>query len=161
MTCCRQKLTFLPGKLIFCNKKTPPNRLFLCARTWVTWLWKAQDAKRLTPGQLQAYLWKLLGMTVQTSYVGGRHKNWAHTSPQHFFSVGTQKLAKKWTFLVKRSVPKKISTGKCFGASTHRILSLTHSGFRKYSQFRWPSLRLEVIAAQSEVKGKNRLCYEK
>ena len=59
-------------------KKTPQNCLFWCTRIWVAWLWKALDGKRLTPGQLQAYPWKLGGMTVQTSYVGGQwHQNWA------------------------------------------------------------------------------------
>ena len=68
---------------------------FLCARTWVTGLWKAVNGKRLRLGQLEAYPWKLRGMSVQTSYVWGRwHKNWAHTSPQPFFFVRTWKLAK-------------------------------------------------------------------
>ena len=47
---------------------------------------------------------------------------------------------------------QKFSMGNFFGATTHGIL--THSGFRKYSRFGWPSLRFEVIAAQSEVIGK-------
>ena len=61
------------------------NRLFLCARIWVTSLWKALDAKQLTPGQLQAYPWKLWGITVQTSYVGG-HQNCA--SQPNFPAIG-------------------------------------------------------------------------
>ena len=55
----------------FCAKKTPQNRPCWWTRIWVTWLGKALDGERLTPGQLQAYPWKLGGMTVQTSYVGG------------------------------------------------------------------------------------------
>ena len=31
-------------------QKTPQKRLFLCARIWVTWLWKDLDAKPLTAG---------------------------------------------------------------------------------------------------------------
>ena len=81
----RQQLIVWPGKSILC-KKTPHFHLFWWTQIWVTWLWKDLDAKRLTPGQLQAYPWKLWGMTVQTSYVGGRwHQNWAHTSLQHFY----------------------------------------------------------------------------
>ena len=33
--------------------------------------WKALDAKLLTLGQLLGYPWKVLGMTVQMSYVEG------------------------------------------------------------------------------------------
>ena len=44
VTCYRQKLTVWLGKSILC-KKTPPNRLFWWTRIWVTWLWKALDAK--------------------------------------------------------------------------------------------------------------------
>ena len=146
MVCCRQQLTILPGKSILC-KETPHFCLFWWTRIWVTWLWKDLDAKRLTPGQLLGWPWKLWGITLQTSYVEGRwHQNWAHTSPLHFFTVETQIFAKKSDFLGK--------TGKFFGAGTH-------SGFRKYSRFGWPSLCFEVIAAQSEVVGKNQLCYEK
>ena len=133
--------------------KAPHDRLFLCARIWVTWLWKALDGKRLTPGQLQAYPWKLGGMTVQTSYVGGRwHQNWAHTSPQHFF-MSVHGNWRKGVFFRTQ----KFWRGNFFGASTHWIL--THSGFRKYSWFCWPNLRFKVMAAQSEVK--YRPCYKK
>ena len=43
-TCFRQILTVWPGKFVS-SKKTPQNGLFLCARIWVTWLWKALKAK--------------------------------------------------------------------------------------------------------------------
>ena len=94
----RQQLTVWPGKSILC-KKTPQKWLFLCARIWVTWLWKDLGAKPLTLGQLQRCPWKLWGITLQTSYVEGRwHQNWAHTSPLHCFSVCARKFAKKWFF---------------------------------------------------------------
>ena len=47
----------------------------------VSWLWKALDAKLLTPGQLPWYFWKVLGMTLQMSlmeYWG--HKNWVQSA---------------------------------------------------------------------------------
>ena len=89
-----KKLTVWQGKLILCQK-THQKRLFLCARIGVTWLWKDLDAKPLTAGQLLGCPWKLWGITLQTSYVEGRwHKNWAHMSPLHFFTVGTRKFAK-------------------------------------------------------------------
>ena len=98
----------------FCAKKTPVRRLFLCARIGVTWLWKDLDAKPLTPGQLLGCPWKLWGITLQTSYVEGRwHQNWAHTSPLHFFTVGTRKFAKKWFFGCNAPYPK-ILNGKIF-----------------------------------------------
>ena len=53
----------------------------------------------------------------------------------------------------------KFSTGTSFRYSSHGMLA--HSGFRKYNRFGWPSLRFEVIAAQSEVIGKNQSCYVK
>ena len=68
-----------------------------------------------------------------------------------FFFVGTRKLEKKY-FFCKTLSTRKFTTGKLFEASTYGIL--THSGFRKYGQFGWPSLRSEVIGAQSEVIGK-------
>ena len=52
---------------------------------------------------------------------------------------------------------KTLRTRKFFAATTYGIL--THSGFRKYSWFGWPRLRLEVRVDQSEVK--YRSCYEK
>ena len=62
----RQQLTVWPGKLILCKKNTYKT-FFVCARIWVTWLWKDLDAKRLTPGQLLGCPWKLWGITLQTS----------------------------------------------------------------------------------------------
>ena len=114
----RQKLTRWPGKFVL-SKKTPQNGLFWWTQIWVTELWKALDAKRLTPGQLEAYPWKLWGMAVQTSYSGGR---W-HQKPTTFFSVGTQNLAKKW-FFGKTLRTRKLLTGKFFGAGTHGTESL-------------------------------------
>ena len=140
-------------------QKTPQKRLFLCAQIWFTWLWKDLDTKQLTPGQLLGWPWKLWGVTLQTSYVEGRlHQNWAHTSPLHFFSVCARKFAKS-DLLGKTLHTRKFSTGKFFGTDTHGIL--THSGFRKCRRFGWPSLGFKVIAAQSEVTGKNRLSYKK
>ena len=43
-TCLRQILTVWRGKFVS-SMKTPQNGLFLCARIWVTWLWKALKAK--------------------------------------------------------------------------------------------------------------------
>ena len=56
----------LQAKIDRLCKKTPQNRLFWWTRIWVTWPWTPNS---LTPGQLQAYPWKIGGMTVQTSYV--------------------------------------------------------------------------------------------
>ena len=41
-------IDWLAKKIDFVQK-TPQNRLFWCARIWVTWLWKDLDAKPLTP----------------------------------------------------------------------------------------------------------------
>ena len=143
MACYRQRLTVWPGKLILC-KKNPQNRLFWWTRIWVTWPWKDLDAKQLRPGQLLGYPWKRWGITLQTSYVEGRwHQNWVHTSPLNFF-LWWHRNSRKSDFW-----GKTLHTRNFFGAATHGIL--THSGFRKYSQFGWPSLRFEVIAAKSEV----------
>ena len=98
---------------------------------------------------------ELGGMAVQTSYVGGRwHQNWAHTSPQHIFMFVHGNWRKGVFFRTQ-----KFSTGNFFGASTHWIL--THSGFRKYSWFWWPSLRFQVIAAQSEAIGQKWVALRK
>ena len=67
-TCFRQKLTIWPGKFVL-SKKIPQSGLFLCARIWVTWLWKALDAEPVTPGQLQWYPWNLTGMTAQMGFL--------------------------------------------------------------------------------------------
>ena len=81
----RQQLTVWPGKSIFCKIK-PQNSRFWWTRSWVIWFWKDLDAKLLIPGQLLGCPWKLLGITLQTSYVEGRwHQNWAHTSLLYFF----------------------------------------------------------------------------
>ena len=67
MTCHRQKLTVWPVKLL--SKKYPGKH----RKSWTTfqigWLWRALEAKLMTPGQLLGYPWKLWGKTVQTSYV--------------------------------------------------------------------------------------------
>ena len=99
---------------LFRPKKTPQNGLFWWAQIWVTELWKAMDAKRLTPGQLEAYPWKLWGRTIQTNYVGGRwHQNWAYTSPQHFFRRDT-KIDEK-VFLFGKTIRTRTMTTLKFG----------------------------------------------
>ena len=147
----RQQSTVWLGKSILC-KKTPQKLLFLCARIWVTWLWKDLDAKPSKPGQQLGWPWNLWGIMLQTSYVEGCwHQNWVHTSPLHFFIECARKFKKKSDFLGKTLCTRKFSTGKFFGASTHGIL--TYSGFRKCNCFGWPSLRFEVTVAQNEVIG--------
>ena len=131
----------------------------MCTNLGYLGLWKDLDGKRLTPGQLQAHPCKLGGMTVQTSYVGGQqHQNWAHTSPQHLLMC-VHGNWRKSEFFGETLCAWKFSTGTFFRYSSHGMLA--HSGFRKYNRFGWPSLRFEVIAAQSEVIGKNQSCYEK
>ena len=93
VTCYRQNWPFGQENWFF-EKKTPQNR-----KSGLTDFGRPWTPNSLTPGQLQAYPWKLGGMTVQTSYVGGRwHQNWPHTSPQIFFPVWTRKFAEKWFF---------------------------------------------------------------
>ena len=105
-----------------CAKKTPQNRRFWCARIWVTWLWKALDAKRLTTGQLQAFPWKLWGMTVQASYVGIRwHQNWAHMSSQHFF-MSVHENWRKCVFFCKTLPADNFQRENCLGPVTTESL---------------------------------------
>ena len=85
-------------------------------------------------------------------------KNERTHEPASFFSCLCTESGEKEIFLVERSVPENFQQEKFFGASTFGIL--THSEFRKYSRFGLPSLRFEVIAAQSKVIGKKRSCYK-
>ena len=88
--------------------------------------------------RFQGYPWKFGSMTVQASYVRGRwHRIWAHKSPQHFFRLGLGNWRKS-EFSGKTLRTWKFSKGNFFRAGTHRIL--THSGFRIYSRFGWPTL---------------------
>ena len=134
----------------FAKKKQKKTAIFLCTNLgYLT----------LEGPELQAYPRKVVGLTVQTSYVEGWwYQNWAPTIQQHFFMC----VHGNWReseFFGKTLRTWKFSMGNFFGASIYGILR--HSWFRKYSWFGWPSLRFEVVAAQSEVKGKNRSCYEK
>ena len=96
-------------------------------------------------------------ITLRTSYVEGRwHQNWAHRSLLHFFMC-VHGNSRKSNFLGKTLRTRKFSTKKNFGAATSGIL--THSGFRKYSLFGWPSLRFEVIEAQSQVIGQKPVVF--
>ena len=54
-----------------------------------------------------------------------------------FLCVCMDICEKVFVFLVKSSVPENFWRGNFFGASTHGIL--THSGFRKYNRFGWPT----------------------
>ena len=63
----RAKIDRLARKIDSLQQKKPhKSRFFWWTRIWVTWPWTPNS---LTPGQLQAYPWKIGGMTVQTSYV--------------------------------------------------------------------------------------------
>ena len=57
-------------------------------------------------------------------------------------------IGKKENFLVQLSVPENL---QFFGAGIHG--TLTHSGFRKYISFGWPSLHSKFLATQSEATG--------
>ena len=70
MTCSRRKLTVQPENRFL--QKTPTNRFFERQDIGITSLWEDLEDKLLTPGQLLGYLWKVRGITVQTSYVEGR-----------------------------------------------------------------------------------------
>ena len=86
----RQQLTVWPGKLILC-KKTPLIFAYFGGHESELPDWQTVDT-RLTSGLPL----KTLGYDGSTSYVGGQwHQNLAHMSPQHFFPLGTRKLAKK------------------------------------------------------------------
>ena len=61
-------------------------------------------------------------------------------------------------FLVQRSVPKNFQREHLSGPVPTESLSTQDS--ENIIGFGWPSLRFEVIAAQSEVIGKNRSCYK-
>ena len=91
-------------------------------------------------------MWEVSGIKIERTRAGNIffmcvHGNW-----------------RKSEFFGKTLLTRKILTGKFSGAGTAGIL--THSGFRKYNWFGRPSLCFEVIAVQSGVIGKNRLCYE-
>ena len=101
-TCFGQILTVWPGKFVS-SKKTPQNGLFLCARIWVNWRWKAPDAKPFTSGRLQWYPWNLTGMTVQMGYVKGPwHQNWAHIALILFSSFGKTSNMQKQFWKMKQ-----------------------------------------------------------
>ena len=146
MACYRRKSTVWPGKLIS-SKKTPKNSIFLRQNMGITSLWEDLEAKLLTPGQLLGYPWKLGGMTVQTSYVGGQwHQNWTHTSCQLFFCRDKEIGKKKVKFLVKCSVPENYQKEIFWGDSTHgtlrtndseKIIGLGEPLFRSHSGSKW------------------------
>ena len=140
VTCYRQKLTVWPGKSSFCAKKHLKIAFFGGHESGLPDFGRPWTPNSLTPGQLQAYPWKIGGMTVQTSYVT--------------FFPSWHRNSQKSEFLVKRFVPENFS-----GPIPTEFFM--HSGFRKYSWFGWSSLRFEVIVAQSEVIWKYRSCYKK
>ena len=82
-------------------------------------------------------MWKVGGTKIE------------RTRARHIFLCVRTEICEK--ILGKTLRTQKFLTGKFFRAATNGIL--TPSGFRKYSQFEWPSLRFEVKAAQSRVKG--------
>ena len=84
-------------------------------------------------------MWKVGGIKIESA--AGRQKK----------NASGDGISWKREIFCKSLRTRKFSMGKFFGASTHGIL--THSGFRQYSRLGWPSLRFEVTAAQSEVKG--------
>ena len=103
------------ARKIYFVQKTPQIWLFWCARIWVTWIWKALDAKPLTPGQPLGCTWKLWGLTLQISYVEGRwHQNWAHMSPLHTLPSGHGNLRKSY-FGGKTLRTRKFSAGNFWG----------------------------------------------
>ena len=61
----------------------------------------ALDAKRLSPGQLLAYPWKVWGITDQTSYWEGQlHQNWVCSRPAKKSRLRPRKFVKNWIFLL-------------------------------------------------------------
>ena len=73
------------------------------------------------------------------------------TQAPYIFLLSGHVNSQKSDFLGKSLRTHKFSTGKFFGATTHRIL--THSAFRECSRFGWPSLRFEVTAAHRPKPG--------
>ena len=146
----RQQLTVWSGKSILCQK-TPHFRLFWWAQIWVTWLWKDLDAKRLTPGQLLGWPWKLWGITLQTSCRW--HPNWAHMS-RYICLVCVHGNSRRGDFLGKTLFYLKIFNRKIFRGCyfwnpyTLRIQEMesvwvTEPPFRIYSGSKW-GLRLKT-----------------
>ena len=65
---------------LFSQKKL--KTAFFCKKIDITFLWEDLEAKLLTPGQFLGFLWKLWGITVQTSHWEGRwHQNWVRSRP--------------------------------------------------------------------------------
>ena len=92
-------------------------------------------------------MWKVGGTKIE------------RTRARYIFLPSGHVNSRKSDFLGKTLRTRKSSTGKFFGATTHGIL--THSGIRECSQFGGPSLRFEVIAAQSEVIGQKPVSFQK
>ena len=106
---------------------------------------------RPAPEHLGVWRFKLATWEVGAS-------KWSAHEPATFFSVGTRKLGKK-CFFGKTLHTRKFSMANFFGANTQGVL--TYSGFRRYSQFGWPSLRFEVTAAQKWGHRKNWAGFQK
>ena len=137
--CFKQKLTVLPEKSVSW-KKYAQKRPILCARIWVTWLWKAIDAKPLTPGRVLGYFWLIWGVTVQTRCVRSVASK---LNPSNFFLFCAE-IGEKWIFRVR--------TGQFFGAIIQGIFKRTQDS-EKSIWFVLLSLHFEVIAAQNETIG--------
>ena len=71
-------------------------------------------------------MWKVGGTKIE------------RTGARYIFFMCVHGNSRKSNFLGKTLRTRKFSTKKIFGAATSGIL--THSGFRKYSLFGWPSL---------------------
>ena len=102
------------------EKKNPQNGAS-CAWSWVTWLWKALDAKPLTPGQFQR-------LSFDT------------------FSPSVHGIGEKNNLFDETLRTRKFSTGFFLG-----LVPTKFRGFRKSICFEFLSLRFEVIAAQSKT----------
>ena len=110
-------LSVCPGKSILCKTNTSKSPI-LVDTNLVTWLWKARDAQRLTPGQFLA-MWEVVGIKIE------------RTRAHSIFFLSWHGNWQKYFFLLKRSISENFQWKKIAGASAHGIL--THSGFRKHS----------------------------
>ena len=105
------------------SQKKPRNSVFVRTKISIPSHWEDLEAKLLTPGKFWGFPWKLLGITVQTSYwEGRRHQNWVRSRPTKKMACGH---ATSWkTEIFRKSLRTlRFSTGNFFGASTLKILT--------------------------------------
>ena len=116
VTCYRQKLTVLPGKLILCQKRNTLKSPFLLdlegkRLTQVSFPTYLPTRENLGVWQFKLAMWEVGGIKIE------------RMRARHFFYMYAWKLVKEINILVKRSVPENFQQGNFSGVSTHRILT--------------------------------------